>query len=99
MVTIFSEELMTNPNDRQTEQLTPAQHAAVDAFVLGATISDVAKAVGVSRPTASEWINHNPYFRAEVNRRRQELWENHSNELRSLFPRAIERIREALEDG
>ena len=34
----------------------------------------VAEKIGVARETVSRWRNDNPYFAAELNRRRKEIW-------------------------
>ena len=61
--------------DDTPEGLTPQQCTAVDCLVSGRTISEAAEAIGVGRPTLSEWVNHHPGFIAALNARRQELWD------------------------
>ena len=51
------------------ERITERQASAIDALLLGATLTDVARAVGVTRQTISRWANHDINFIAERNRR------------------------------
>lgn len=76
--------------------LTPQQGAAVDLLAAGRTVSETAEAVGVARQTVSEWLNHHHGFRAELNCRRQELWDGATDRLRSLLPKAIDVIAAEL---
>lgn len=82
------------------DNLTPAARAAVDLLATGATVTATAKAVSTSRQTVSEWLNNNPAFKAELNRRRAELWAQSCDRLRALLPVALDRIESALQsDG
>jgi DNA-binding XRE family transcriptional regulator len=75
------------------------QQNAVDLLVVGKTDQATAEAVGVSRQTVNGWRNGNPWFQAEVNRRRQELWGVAVDQLRALLPRAVAVLAEELETG
>jgi len=64
-------ELVTETNKTQ---LNDKQLQAIDLILIGNTDDWVAKYVGVNRSTVNQWKNHNPYFKAELNRRRKEVW-------------------------
>jgi hypothetical protein len=57
----------TNP-DTPDWSLSVAQQTSVDLLVGSKTLSDTASALGVTRQTVSEWLNHHPDFQAELNR-------------------------------
>lgn len=78
-------------------KLTPQQAAAVDLLATGRTVSETADAVGVVRQSVSEWLNQHHGFRAELNRRRQELWHGLTDRLRALLPKALDVIAGELE--
>ncbi|MBX3276438.1 MAG: helix-turn-helix domain-containing protein [Acidobacteria bacterium] len=83
----------------KADKLNGPQLKAVDMLATGATITAAAGAVGVSRQTVSEWVNRDAEFRATLNRRRAELWTEQSDRLRSLIPKALDRLEAALENG
>lgn len=85
--------------DADKHALTPQQQAAADALAAGATITDAADAVGVTRQTVSEWANHHPGFRAEMNARRWELWNGATDRLRLMIPKALDAVAAALDAG
>jgi hypothetical protein len=87
----------TNP-DTADWTLTPQQETAVDLLASGKTLTDTATAVGVTRPTVSQWLNHHPGFQAALNHRRQELWAEITEGLRALLPRAVAVLAQALEE-
>jgi DNA-binding XRE family transcriptional regulator len=65
----------------------------------GCTDGEAADAAGVSRQTVNAWRRHNPEFRAELNRRRSELFSTSQDRIRSLIPRALDAIERELEGG
>lgn len=83
--------------DASKWELTPQQAAAVDLLAAGRTVSETAQAVGVVRQTVSEWLNQHHGFRAELNRRRQELWDGVTDRLRALLPKALDVVAGALD--
>ncbi len=85
--------------DRTGQELSIAQLNAVDLLVTGTTDQETAEAVGVTRQTVCGWRNTNPYFRAELNRRRQDLWGVSVDQLRALVPRAVEVLGKELALG
>ena len=80
----------------KTDRLTPPQLAAVDLLAAGATLSDTSQAIGVARQTVSEWTNNGVGFGAELKRLRRELWDEHSQRLRALVPKALDVIEAEL---
>jgi hypothetical protein len=80
-------------------ELTIDQQNAVDLLIVGKTDQETAEAVGVTRQTVNVWRNGNPWFQAELNRRRQELWGVTVDQLRALLPRAVAVLAEELETG
>ena len=81
------------------QELSVAQLNAIDLLVTGETDQATAEAVGVTRQTVNGWRNTNPYFQAELNRRRQDLWGVSVDQLRALLPRAVAVLAEELEGG
>jgi len=85
----------TRQNGKYPE-LTVAQLNAVDLLVTGKRDTDVAEAVGVTRQTVCGW-RQLPRFRAELNRRRREVWSAATERLRGLLPKALDRIEAELD--
>ena len=79
--------MKTNPDTRM--RLSPKQFTALDSLILGNSVSKTAEQLGVARQTVSEWLNQDAEFRAELNRRRAELWSGVADRMRALVPRAI----------
>jgi hypothetical protein len=91
--------MMTKPDTyKDTYKLTPQQAAAVDALVIGSTVTDAAETVKVARQTVSNWLHHDASFQAALNARRQELWTGHVERLRSLVPKAMDTLEAAASD-
>jgi transposase-like protein len=88
----------TNP-DAMRYALSSQQEAVVDLLGSGMNISEAAEKVGVTRQTVSEWVNRNPAFQAGLNRRRQELWAEASDKLRSLLSAALALLEQAVKEG
>ena len=82
----------------KTRQLNVKQENGIDLLLQGQNDREVAEAVGVSRQTVTEWPNGNAVFVAELNRRRQEVWEGEVERLRGLVAKAIDVLEEELED-
>jgi hypothetical protein len=85
--------------DVSRHELTVAQLNAIDLLVVGKTDQETAEAVGVTRQTVNGWRNANPWFAAELNRRRQDLWGVSVDQLRALLPRAVEVLGKELALG
>ena len=93
---------MTTNNDttlHKLPELSDRQLAAVDALTTGATDQEAADRSGTHRVTVTNWRNHNPVFRAALNARRAELWSTSLDRLRSMLPKALDRIDEEITGG
>ena len=88
---------MTTNHDDTEPAFTLQQHAAVDLLVTGRNVTETAEAVGVTRQTVSEWVNHNVGFRAALHQKRRELWEGLTDRLRSLLPKAVDVLERELD--
>ena len=88
---------MTKPDENG--QLTDPQRLAIAELLAGATDEQAAKAAGVTRQTVNTWRNHDPEFAAELNRRRSELWEGHTDRLRTLVGAALGVVTDDLQNG
>jgi hypothetical protein len=66
------------------------QHTAIDILILGHTDHAVAEQIGVARETICRWRNEHPYFMAELNRRRKDVWQTAQERLRGLVGKAID---------
>ena len=80
-------------------QLNDKQLQAIDLILIGNTDDQVAKYVGVNRSTVNQWKNHNPYFKAELNRRRKEIWEATLDKRRHLTLKALDTAEMLIEQG
>lgn len=74
----------------KNRQLNQNQLNAIEMLLQGRTDGEVAEAVDVSRQTVNEWKNHDPNFIAEINHRRQILWECQVERLRGLLSGAVD---------
>jgi len=84
---------------RQKETLSIEQLNAIDLLVLGKCDREVAEAVGVARQTVTSWRLYNPYFQAELNRRRKEVWGAAVDKLRSLLLKALDTVEKSIDQG
>jgi Homeodomain-like domain-containing protein len=84
---------------RHQEELSIQQWTAIDLLVIGKTHQETAEAVGRSRQTVCDWRSHHPAFRAEVNKRRQEVWAAAADQSRSLVPKAVAVLERELDGG
>lgn len=86
---------MTKP-DENRHVLTTAQQRSLDLLATGATIKEAAEGAGVSRQTCSTWLNHNPFFKAGLGQRREELWTQAKDRLRSMLPASLDAVERKL---
>jgi len=87
---------MAKPDKSRHIELSIEQLNAVDLLVVGKTDLAVAEAVGKSRQTICAWRLFHPDFRAELNKRRREVWGASADKLRSLLPQALGVIEQEL---
>jgi len=83
----------------KTRQLSIEQQNAIDHLLQGKSDRATAEAVGVSRQTVWEWRNHDPFFIAELNRQRYELWSEARERMKSLANRALDVVELQLDNG
>jgi hypothetical protein len=83
--------------DRIRHTLSIEQLNAIDLLVTGQSDREVAAAVGVTRQTVCGWRLYDPYFQAELNRRRDAIWGAAGAKFQNLLVRAIDRIDQELE--
>jgi hypothetical protein len=87
--------MRTNGYIRQ-HGLTIEQRNAIDLLVAGKTDTETAASVGVHRVTVTKWRLYDPWFAAELNRRRQEVWGAAADRLRAMLPKALDAIESEL---
>ena len=90
-------EKATKPD--KTRQLSQEQMNAIEHLLQGRSDRAVAETVGVSRQTVWEWRNQDPFFIAELNRQRFELWREARERLKSLANRALDVLELQLDSG
>ncbi len=77
--------------------LTLDQLSAIDLLVSGKNDLETATALGTHRVTVSRWRLYHVEFRAELARRRSEVWGAAADRLRALLPQALSVLAEQLE--
>ena len=76
------------------------KEVAVDLVVAGRSLTDVARAIDISRQTVSWWLHHDPSFQTLLAQRRQEVYGAALDRLRStVLPKAIATVEAALDAG
>lgn len=78
--------------------LTPEQLNAIDLLILGKPDREVAELCGVARETVTKW-HKNPFFVAELNVRREELWQDAKLRLKSLAHEAVNVLTGGLQSS
>lgn len=82
----------------EAPKLTPEQLNAIDLLIFGKTDKEVAETIGVGRNTVSKWYK-NAFFIAELNARREELWKDSKNRLKSLVHEAVNVLSNGLQSS
>jgi DNA-binding XRE family transcriptional regulator len=91
---------MTKVTKRYTyKTLSAKQQKALNELLSGKTDEEAANIAGVSRKTVNTWKNEDPFFQAEFNRRKLEVWEDFLNELNLTTGYSMATIREAIKNG
>ncbi|MEH7403358.1 hypothetical protein V7148_20545 [Gottfriedia acidiceleris] len=88
----------TTKGYKREQGLTIEQLNAIDLLVIGKTDKEVADKIGVNRVTITKWRNYDIYFRAEMNKRRNEIWGASLDKMRSLVPKALERLENEIDN-
>jgi hypothetical protein len=84
---------------RQITTLNIEQLNAIDLLVTGLSDREVAERIGVARQTVAKWRLHHPAFRAELEKRRRELWGVSADKIRCLLPKAIAIVEQSIDDA
>jgi len=84
---------------KREQGLTIEQLNAIDLLVTGKSDQEVADKVGVNRVTVTSWRLYDPYFQAELNRRRKETWGASVDRMRALLPKAFDVLEQAINNG
>lgn len=84
---------------KREQGLTIEQLNAIDLLVTGKSDQEVADKVGVNRVTVTSWRLYDPYFQAELNRRRKEIWGASVDRMRALLPKAFDVLEQAINNG
>jgi|SRR6266545_5434295 len=74
---------------QESDSLSVEQQHAIALLLVGAPDRVVAEKIGRHRVTVTRWRLYDPAFRAELDRRRTELWGNTLDGLRALLPEAL----------
>ena len=80
----------------KSRQLSLEQENAIDLLIQGHSDREVASAVNVSRQTVNQWRNRDSVFMGELNARRQAVWGNQAERLRSLISQAVDVLESDL---
>ena len=78
--------------------LSIEQLNAIDLLITGMSDRETAEKIGVARQTVTKWRLHHPALKAELERRRQELWGFSADRIRSLLPKAAEVVEQSIND-
>jgi hypothetical protein len=76
--------------------LTEPQRIAITLMVAGRPLVEVAHGAGVDRRTIYTWRHHHHEFRAELERRRAEIWEETADRIRALLDPAVRMLEEQV---
>jgi hypothetical protein len=90
-----------NPTDSDTisgSTLSSAQARVVVALAQGLSVTAAARQAGVHRDTIYQWLTNQPEFEAAVENARAEYAAILADGLRDLAARALETLRELLDD-
>ena len=79
--------------------LTAAQYQCIELLLLGNSVTQVARKVGVDRRTIQRWRSGNPHFQAEYSRRMLEATECSEQRLRRLSEKAVSVIERHLDEN
>jgi hypothetical protein len=74
------------------------QQSAIDLLASGKTDKETAELLNLDRTTVTKWRLYDPVFQGALNRRRSDVWSAGIDRLRSLIPKALDALAEAVED-
>lgn len=89
------------PNSAQMDpaELTTQQLSAIDLIASGIGVVKTAEMLGVNRHTITRWRTRNPFFIAQLNTRRKELWNEAHERLRGMVTKSLDVMESALDSG
>ena len=90
---------ITEDHQVSRAHLNHRQQVAMAMLLSGRTHRETAHTVGVARETVTRWTTRNPFFRAEMNRRRRDAWAASQERLRVLSDKALDVLDWALSNG
>jgi alpha-beta hydrolase superfamily lysophospholipase len=92
-----------NPPQRDTlpqnATLSAPQRTAMDAMLLGKSVTAAAQEADIDRGTLHRWLKHDPLFRATYNARRADLVESAQMRLLATVESATATIERAIANG
>lgn len=86
-------------HELKQHELTVKQRNAIDLLVTGKNDTETAEAVGCNRVTVTKWRLYDPWFIAELNARRAEIWSAAKQRLPGLLRKAFDAIEADLDAG
>ena len=84
------------PLNPASRQLTEQQLIAITIMVAGRTLADVAKGAGVDRKTLYNWRHYHAAFRAELQRRRSDVWDETADRIRALLEPSVRMLEDQI---
>lgn len=90
---------MPNSTQGHPSELTIQQQNAIDLLASGVGVVKASEALGLNRHTITRWRTKNPFFIAELNAKRKEIWSDAQERLRGMVTKAIDVMESALDDG
>ncbi|MEZ4287761.1 MAG: helix-turn-helix domain-containing protein [Polyangiales bacterium] len=78
-------------------EISDKQRLAMAVLLTGGSDSEAADAAGVTRPTVNRWKNQDPQFVAALNEGRKALYQQFSDGVTALLPKAVKALGESLE--
>jgi delta 1-pyrroline-5-carboxylate dehydrogenase len=87
------------PAPEPLSNLNERQKTAINLLLQGATDTAVAKALSVDRRTIYTWRVTNADFRAELEQRRNALFDNATDQLRCMLKDSLDTLSKQLKDA
>ena len=84
------------PHKDTDSTLSAQQLQAMEALLIGKTVTDSADAARVNRTTIYRWLRQDFHFRAELSRQRRELHDAITRSLLAVALRAVETVASAV---
>jgi hypothetical protein len=82
----------------ESRRLNTQQQAALKQLLVGASITEAAQAVCVTRQTVSEWCNHHHAFQAKLSERRTIALRDAQQQLEDAALMAVDVLSEIARD-